>query len=60
MSSSLIARDDRFVVAFKRDGVFLDASKDGYMRFVYDDSVVLPEGVTLKSVKFLAEIDLGL
>ncbi len=60
VSSTLIARDDRFVVAFKRDGVFLDASKDGYMRFVYDDSVVLPEGVTLKSVKFLAKIDLGL
>jgi hypothetical protein len=60
VSSSLIARDDRFIVAFKRDGVFLDASKDGYMRFVYDDSVVLSEGVTLKSVKFLAEIDLGL
>jgi len=60
VSSNLIARDDRFVVAFKQDGVFLDASKDGYMRFVYDDSVVLSEGVTLKSVKFLAEIDLGL
>jgi hypothetical protein len=60
VSSSLIGRDDRFVVAFKRDGVFVDASKDGYMRFVYDDSVVLPEGATLKSVKLLAEIDLGL
>ncbi len=60
VSSALIARDDRFIVAFKRDGVFLDASNDGYMRFVYDDSVVLPEGVTLKSVKFLAEIDLEL
>ena len=60
VSSSLIARDDRFVVAFKQDGVFLDASRDGYMRFVYDDSVVLSEGVTLKSVKSLAEIDLGL
>ena len=60
VSSSLIARDDRFIVAFKRDGAFLDASKDGYMCFVYDDSVVLPEGVTLKSLKFLAKIDLGL
>ena len=58
--STLIAHDDRFIVAFKRDGVFLDASKDGYMRFVYDDSVVLPDGATLKSVKFLAKIDLGL
>ena len=59
-TSNVIARDDRFIVAFKRDGVFLDPSSDGYMRFVYDDSVVLPEGVSLKSVKFLSEILLGL
>jgi len=55
---SLIARDDRFVVAFKKNGTFLEASKDGAMRFVFDDSVVLPEGVSLKSVKFLASIAL--
>ncbi|MGD9675360.1 MAG: hypothetical protein AB7V19_01575 [Candidatus Bipolaricaulia bacterium] len=55
---SLIAHDDRFVVAFKKDGSFLDAAKDGAMRFVYDDSVVLPEGVSLKTVKFLASIAL--
>jgi hypothetical protein len=55
---SLIARDDRFIVAFKKDGAFLDAAKDGAMRFLFDDSVVLPEGVSLKSVKFLASIAL--
>jgi hypothetical protein len=52
----VIARDDRFIVAFKKDGAFLDPSKDGFMRFVYDDSVVLPEGFSLKSVKFLSTI----
>jgi len=55
---SLIAHDDRFIVAFKKDGAFLDAAKDGAMRFLFDDSVVLPEGVSLKSVKFLASIAL--
>jgi len=54
--SSWIARDDRFIVAFKMDGVFLDPDSTGYMRFVYDDSVELPEDASLKSVKFLAEI----
>jgi hypothetical protein len=53
---TLIARDDRFIVALKKDGAFLDPSKDGFMRFVYDDSVVLPGGVDLKSVKFLSTI----
>ncbi len=53
---SLVARDDRFVVAFKKDGAFLDPDSNGSMRFVFDDSVVAPEGVTLKSVKFLASI----
>jgi len=52
----VVARDDRFIVAFKRDGSFLDAETDGPMRFVLDASVVLPEGVTVKSVKFLASI----
>ncbi|MDD5219475.1 MAG: hypothetical protein PHV11_02760 [Candidatus Bipolaricaulis sp.] len=55
---SLIAHDERFIVAFKKDGAFLDSAKDGAMRFVYDDSVVLPEGVSLKTVKFLASITL--
>jgi hypothetical protein len=55
---SVIAHDDRFIVAFKKDGAFLDASKDGTMRFAYDDSVVLPDGISLKSVKFLASITL--
>ena len=58
--SSWIARDDRFIVAFKEDGTFLDPGADGYMRFVYDDSVVLPEGARLKSVKFLSQIALDL
>jgi len=58
--SSWIARDDRFIVAFMEDGSFLDPSADGYVRFVYDDSVALPEGVRLKSVKFLTQISLGL
>ena len=56
VSSSLIARDDRFIVAFKQDGLFLDSSRSGFMKFVYDDSVEFPEGVTLKSVKYLVEI----
>lgn len=60
VASNLIARDDRFVVAFKKDGVFLDPESNGYMRFVYDDSVELPEDVSLKSVKFLSDIELGL
>jgi len=60
ITSNLIARDDRFIVAFKADGVFLDAESNGYMRFVYDDSVELPEDVSLKSVKFLAEIHIDL
>jgi hypothetical protein len=55
---SVIAHDDQFIVAFKKDGAFLDASKDGTMRFVFDDSVVLPDGVSVKSVKFLASITL--
>jgi len=58
--SDLISRDDRFIVAFKRDGVFLDPSIDGYMRFVFDDSVELPEELRLRSVKFLVEILLDL
>jgi len=58
--SSWIARDDRFIIAFKMDGVFLDPESSGYMRFVYDDSVELPEDVRLKSVKFLTEIHVDL
>ncbi|MBN1857921.1 hypothetical protein JW848_01810 [Candidatus Bipolaricaulota bacterium] len=58
VSSDLIARDDRFVVAFKKDGVFLEPDSDGFMRFVYDDSVELPAGISLRSVKFLARIEL--
>jgi len=60
LRSQLIARDDRFIVAFKRDGLFLDPAKDGYMRFTYDDSVELPEGMRLKPVKFLVKIVLDL
>ena len=58
--SSWIAQDDRFIVAFKMDGVFLDSESSGYMRFVYDDSVELPEDARLKSVKFLVEIHVDL
>ena len=60
VTSDLIAGDDRFIVAFKKDNVFLDPESNGYMRFVYDDAVELPEGMRLKSVKFLAEIFLDL
>ncbi len=60
VTSDLVARDDRFVIAFKKDGVFLDPEDDGYMRFVYDDSVQLPEGMRLRSVKLLSEILLHL
>lgn len=60
MPSTLVARDERFIVAFKEDGVFLDPTADGYMRFAYDDSVELPEGMRPKPVRFLAEIDIDL
>lgn len=60
VTSTLIARDNRFIVAFKKDGVFLDPTADGYMRFTYDDSVELPERMRPKPVKFLAEIDIDL
>jgi hypothetical protein len=60
VTSDMVAYDDRFIVAFKKDGVFLDPESDGYMKFVFDDSVELPEELNLRSVKFLAEILLGL
>lgn len=60
VTSDLIARDDRFIVAFKKDGLFLDPESNGYMRFVFDDSVELPDELNLRSVKFLAEILLDL
>jgi len=60
VTSDVIARDDRFIVAFKTNGVFLDPTSEGYMRFVFDDTVELPEDVTLKTVKSLVEIRLEL
>ena len=60
VASDLMAHDDRFIVAFKKDGAFLDPESNGYMRFVFDDSVELPEESNLRAVKFLAEILLGL
>jgi DMSO/TMAO reductase YedYZ molybdopterin-dependent catalytic subunit len=60
VTADLIARDDRFIVAFKMDGVFLDPASSGYMRFVYDDAVELPDGMKLRSVKFLESITLDL
>jgi hypothetical protein len=60
VTSQLIAHDDRFIVAFKRDGLFLDPAKSGYMRFVYDDSVLFPAGTSLRSVKFLSSIEVEL
>ena len=60
VTSVLIARDDRFIVAFKKDGVFLDPAADGYMRFAFDDSVEFAEGTRPKPVKFLAEIHIDL
>ncbi|TFH06445.1 MAG: hypothetical protein E4H08_11005 [Candidatus Atribacteria bacterium] len=60
VTSGLVARDDRFIVAFKQDGMFLDPDSSGYMKFVYDDSVELPEGASLRSVKFLTDILLNL
>ena len=60
VTSDLIAGDDRFIIAFKIDGVFLDSTSDGYMKFVYDDAVELPEDVRLRSVKFLESIALEL
>jgi hypothetical protein len=58
--SDLVAHDDRFIVAFKKNGEFLDPESDGYMRFVFDDSVSLPDGMNLRSVKFLTNILLHL
>lgn len=60
LASDLVANDDRFIVAFKKDGIFLDPESDGYMKFVFDDSVELPEELNLRSVKFLAVILLDL
>ena len=60
VTADLVARDDRFIVAFKKNGVFLDPSSDGYMRFVFDDSVELPADAQLRSVKSLSEIALDL
>jgi hypothetical protein len=60
VSSTLVAHDDRFIVALKQDGVFLDPREDGHMRFVVDDSVLFPQGTQLKSVKWLVEIRLDL
>ena len=60
VTSDLVARDDRFIVAFKQDGAFLDPDSSGYMKFVYDDDVELPEGLNLRSVKFLTNIFIGL
>ena len=60
VTSDLIARDNRFLVAFKSDGVFLDPAADGYMRFVFDDAVELPDASRLKTVKFLIEIRIEL
>ena len=60
VSSTLVAHDDRFIVALKQDGVFLDPIEDGHMRFVVDDSVLFPKGTQLKSVKWLVEIHLDL
>jgi len=60
VAASVVARDDRFIVALKKDGAFLDPAVDGYLRFLYDDSVKLPQGTSLKSVKFLVEVRIGL
>jgi hypothetical protein len=60
VTAQLIAHDDRFIVAFKQDGLFLDPVKSGYMRFVYDDSVLFPAGTSLRSVKFLSSIEVEL
>jgi len=60
VTSDLIARDDRFIVAFKKDNVFLDPTSDGFMRFTFDDSVELPEDLRLRPVKSLVEIRLEL
>lgn len=60
VTSDVIAHNDLFIVAFKKDGAFLDPESNGYMRFVFDDSVELSEESNLRSVKFLTEILLDL
>lgn len=60
VAASVVARDDRFIVALKKDGAFFDPAVDGYLRFLYDDSVKLPQGTSLKSVKLLVEVRIGL
>jgi hypothetical protein len=60
VTSDLVAHDDRFIIAFKKNGKFLDPTSEGTMRFVFDDSVSLPDDTNLRSVKFLTDILLHL
>lgn len=56
--STVVAHDDRFIIALKRDGRFLTAEEGGPLLFVWDDSAPAPDG--LKKVKWVAEILLNL
>jgi hypothetical protein len=58
ISSTVVAHDDRFIIALKRDGRFLTAEEGGPLLFVWDDSAPAPDG--LKKVKWVAEIVLNL
>ena len=54
----LVARDDRFILATLKNGLFLDFEDSGTVVFAFDDSVELPEGMKLWSVKSVVRIEL--
>lgn len=54
LSSPLLARDDRFIIALKVDGRFLTKEDGGPLLFVWDDSASAP--AKLKWVKWVTEI----
>jgi len=55
----LVAGDDRFVLATLKSGLFLDVEESGTVIFAFDDSVELPEGMKLWTVKFVVRIELS-
>lgn len=56
--STYVAGDDRYIIALKRDGRFLEPEEGGPLMFVWDDSAPVPEG--LRRVKWVTEIRLEL
>ncbi len=52
--SAYLAGEDRFILALKVDGRFLDEEEGGPLLFLWDDGVSVPPG--LKRVKWVTEI----